>query len=171
MSNGRGPDDGMGTGKRTGRRSPVQAVFYWLTIAVIWIAIFGVAFIGVMAIDLPDISKLDNPDRQPSITYLDRSGALIAVRGGSQASAPVKIEELPDYVPLAFVAIEDRRFFTHPGFDPVGISRALLRNLSKKKAQIWPVVRPSPSNWRGIFPQRQPEHEAQGAGTDDRGMA
>ena len=133
MSNGRGPDDGMGTGKRTGRRSPVQAIFYWLTIAVIWIAIFGVAFIGVMAIDLPDISKLDNPDKQPSITYLDRSGALIAVRGGSQASAPVKIEELPDYVPLAFVAIEDRRFFTHPGFDPVGISRALLSNLSKKK--------------------------------------
>ena len=133
MANGRGPDDGMGTGKRTGRRSPVQAIFYWLTIAVIWIAIFGVAFIGVMAIDLPDISKLDNPDKQPSITYLDRSGALIAVRGGSQASAPVKIEELPDYVPLAFVAIEDRRFFTHPGFDPVGISRALLSNLSKKK--------------------------------------
>ncbi|HTN39724.1 MAG TPA: PBP1A family penicillin-binding protein [Asticcacaulis sp.] len=104
-----------------------------MTIAVIWVAIFGLAFIGVMAIDLPDISKLDSPDRQPSITYLDRSGALIAVRGGSQAAAPVKIEELPDYVPLAFVAIEDRRFFTHPGFDPVGISRAMLRNLSKKK--------------------------------------
>lgn len=133
MANGRGPDDGMGTGKRTGRRSPLQTIFYWLTIAVIWVAIFGVAFIGFMAIDLPDISKLDNPDRQPSITYLDRSGALIAVRGGSQASAPVKIEDLPDYVPLAFVAIEDRRFFTHPGFDPVGISRAMLSNLSKKK--------------------------------------
>ncbi len=132
MANGRGPDDGAGTGKR-GRRSPVQTAFYWLTIAVIWVAIFGVAFIGFMAIDLPDISKLDSPDRQPSITYLDRSGALIAVRGGSQASVPVKIEELPDYVPLAFVAIEDRRFFTHPGFDPVGISRALLSNLSKKK--------------------------------------
>ena len=133
MANGRGPDDGMGTGNRTGRRSPLQAIFYWMTIAVIWVAIFGLAFIGVMAIDLPDISKLDSPDRQPSITYLDRSGALIAVRGGSQAAAPVKIEELPDYVPLAFVAIEDRRFFTHPGFDPVGISRAMLRNLSKKK--------------------------------------
>jgi penicillin-binding protein 1A len=132
MANGWGRDDGNGAGKR-GRRSPVQAVFYWLTIAVIWVAIFGVAFIGVMAIDLPDISTLDNPERQPSITYLDRSGALIAVRGGSQASAPVKIEDLPDYVPLAFVAIEDRRFFTHPGFDPVGISRALLSNLTKKK--------------------------------------
>ena len=133
MANGRGPDDGSGTGKRTGRRSPLQTLFYWMTIAVIWVAIFGVAFLGFMAIDLPDISKLDNPDKQPSITYLDRSGALVAVRGGSQASAPVKIEELPDYVPLAFVAIEDRRFFTHPGFDPVGISRALLSNLSKKK--------------------------------------
>jgi penicillin-binding protein 1A len=133
MANGRGPDDGAGTGKKTGRRSPLQTLFYWLTIAVIWVAIFGVAFIGFMAIDLPDISSLDHPDKQPSITYLDRSGALIAVRGGSQASAPVKIEELPDYVPLAFVAIEDRRFFTHPGFDPLGMSRAVLRNLTRKK--------------------------------------
>ncbi|MFT4074688.1 MAG: PBP1A family penicillin-binding protein [Asticcacaulis sp.] len=133
MANARGPGEDAGTGKRSGRRSPLQTLFYWLTIAVIWVAIFGVAFIGFMAIDLPDISSLDHPDKQPSITYLDRSGALIAVRGGSQASAPVKIEELPDYVPLAFVAIEDRRFFTHPGFDPLGISRALLSNLTKRK--------------------------------------
>lgn len=141
MANGHGPDNGSGgssgggrrPGRHSGQRSPLQAIFYWLTIACIWIAFFGVAFIGFMAIDLPDISSLDQPNKQPSITYLDRSGALVAVRGGSQASAPVKIEDLPDYVPLAFVAIEDRRFFTHPGFDPVGMGRAVLRNLTKRK--------------------------------------
>jgi len=129
MAKGQAPEGG----KKTGRRTPLQAIFYWSTIAVIWVAIFGVAFVGAMAIDLPDISSLEQPDKQPSITYLDRSGALIAVRGGSQASAPVKFDELPDYVPLAFVAIEDRRFFTHPGFDPIGITRALFSNLGKKK--------------------------------------
>lgn len=119
-------------GKKMGRRSPLQAVFYWGTILVIWAAIFAVAFLAVMSFDLPDTSNLYQTNRQPSITYLDRSGALIAVRG-SQYAPPVDIDSLPDYVPLAFVAIEDRRFFQHPGFDPVGITRALMRNLTKKK--------------------------------------
>jgi penicillin-binding protein 1A len=54
---------------------------------------------------------------QPSITYLDRSGALIAVRG-SQYAPPVDLDELPDYVPKAFIAIEDRRFYSPPRLRP-----------------------------------------------------
>ncbi|ESQ74930.1 transglycosylase domain-containing protein [Asticcacaulis sp. AC402] len=129
MAKGKAPSGGKTSG---GRRSPFQAIFYWATIGVIWSVIFGIAFLAVMAIDLPDTSNLYQTNRQPSVTYLDRSGALIAVRG-SQYAPPVDIDALPDYVPLAFVAIEDRRFFQHPGFDPVGITRALFRNLSKKK--------------------------------------
>jgi penicillin-binding protein 1A len=102
-------------------------------VGAIWVVIFSVVFLGVMAIDLPDIKKLQNTQQQHAITYLDRSGALIAVRGGSQYAAPVDIDELPSYVPLAFVAIEDRRFFTHPGFDPMGMGRAVLRNAFRHK--------------------------------------
>jgi penicillin-binding protein 1A len=36
---------------------------------------------------------------------------------------------LPAYVPRAFVAIEDRRFYDHYGVDPLGIARALLANI------------------------------------------
>ena len=42
---------------------------------------------------------------------------------------PVDLDALPDYVPAAFVAIEDRRFYHHPGFDPIGMSRAMASNL------------------------------------------
>ncbi len=130
MAKGSFPAGGQGGGK--GGRSLVHNLLYWGTIGVIWTAIFSVVFIGVMAIDLPDVSALDHPQKQPSITYLDRSGALIAVRG-SQSAPPVDIDKLPSYVPLAFVAIEDRRFFTHMGFDPVGMGRAIFRNLIRKK--------------------------------------
>lgn len=119
-------------GKRLGRRSPLQAILYWSTIGFIWIAIFGVAFLAFMALGLPDTSNLYQTNRQPSVTYLDRSGALIAVRG-SQYAPPVDVDALPDYVPLAFVAIEDRRFFQHPGFDPIGITRSAFGNLTRKK--------------------------------------
>ena len=88
----------------------------------VWALIFLVAFFAVFAVDLPDTSKLYDVKRQPSISYLDRSGALVAVRG-SQYAPPVDLDSLPPYVPAAFVAIEDRRFWYHPGFDPIGIGR------------------------------------------------
>tara|TARA_R110001606_G_scaffold359994_8_gene512339 strand:- start:68383 stop:70392 length:2010 start_codon:yes stop_codon:yes gene_type:complete len=94
----------------------------------IWGAIFLLVFFAVFARDLPDTSTLYDIDRQPSITYLDRNGALIAVRGTQQAP-PADLEALPDYVPAAFVAIEDRRFYMHPGFDPIGMSRAMAANM------------------------------------------
>ena len=94
----------------------------------IWGAIFLLVFFAVFARDLPDTSALYEIDRQPSITYLDRNGALIAVRGSQQAP-PADLDALPDYVPAAFVAIEDRRFYMHPGFDPIGMSRAMAANM------------------------------------------
>ena len=111
------------------KRTPLQAFLYWGAVAGVWGLIFVVAFFAVFATDLPDVSKLNTVTRQPSISYLDRSGALIAVRG-SQYAPPVDLDKLPDYVPKAFIAIEDRRFYYHPGFDPLGISRALIKDVS-----------------------------------------
>ncbi|WP_372708135.1 transglycosylase domain-containing protein [Brevundimonas sp.] len=109
-------------------RTPMQRLVYWGAVLGVWGAIFLVVFFAVFARDLPDTSTLYNVDRQPSITYLDRNGALIALRGTQQAP-PADLDALPDYVPAAFIAIEDRRFYHHPGFDPIGMSRAMAANL------------------------------------------
>ncbi len=109
-------------------RTPLQRVMYWGAVLAVWGLIFLVVFFAVFARDLPDTSTLYNVDRQPSITYLDRNGALIAVRGTQQAP-PADLDSLPDYVPAAFIAIEDRRFYHHPGFDPIGMSRAMAANM------------------------------------------
>lgn len=118
---------GKGDGDRPAR-TPLQRVLYWGAVLGVWGAIFLVVFFAVFARDLPDTSTLYNVDRQPSITYLDRNGALIAVRGTQQAP-PADLDALPDYVPAAFIAIEDRRFYHHPGFDPIGMSRAMVSNM------------------------------------------
>ncbi|NJC40514.1 penicillin-binding protein 1A [Brevundimonas alba] len=117
-----------GNGQPKPARTPVQRLIYWGSVLAIWGVIFLVVFFAVFARDLPDTSTLYNVDRQPSITYLDRNGALIAVRGTQQAP-PADLDALPDYVPAAFIAIEDRRFYHHPGFDPVGMSRAIAANM------------------------------------------
>ena len=89
------------------QRTPLQSFFYWSAVLGVWGLIFLVAFFAVFAVDLPDTSKLYEVKRQPSISYLDRSGAVVAVRG-SQFAPPVNLDQLPSYVPAAFVAIEDR---------------------------------------------------------------
>ncbi len=68
--------------------------------------------------------------REPQITYLDRAGAVIGVRGG-RYGPPVDVARLPRYVPAAFVAIEDRRFYSHAGVDPLGVARALMADLTQ----------------------------------------
>jgi penicillin-binding protein 1A len=114
------------------RRTGLQAFFYWSAVAGIWLLIFGIAFLAVFAYGLPDTSKLYQVQRQPSISYLDRSGGLVAVRG-SQFAPPVNLDELPPYVPAAFVAIEDRRFYHHFGFDPIGMVRMVFVDLRQHR--------------------------------------
>ena len=92
------------------------------------IAMFAALAAGLssLAADLPRLPPIR---REPQITYLDRSGAVIGVRGG-RYGPPVDIAKLPRYVPAAFVAIEDRRFYSHAGIDPVGMARALMADLA-----------------------------------------
>src|SRR3546814_16799245 len=53
---------------------------------------------------------------------------LIA-RRGAIIDRPVTVAALPEHVPQAFMAIEDRRFRSHWGVDPRGIARAAWHNL------------------------------------------
>jgi penicillin-binding protein 1A len=93
------------------------------------IAALATGFAGLTA----DLPRLPPIRREPQITYLDRSGAVIGVRGG-RYGPPVDIDRLPAYVPAAFVAIEDRRFYEHAGVDPLGMARALMADLGAGRA-------------------------------------
>jgi penicillin-binding protein 1A len=113
------------------KRSPLQAVIYWTLVLGVWGVIFLVAFFAVFAVDLPDTSRLYDVQRQPSVSYLDRSGGLLAVRG-SQYAPPIDLDRLPPYVPKAFIAIEDRWYNWHFGFNPWGIIRSQIYNMRHK---------------------------------------
>ncbi|HEY2749830.1 PBP1A family penicillin-binding protein [Phenylobacterium sp.] len=89
---------------------------------------------GSLSLSAPDLPRLPPLTRPAQITYVDRSGAVIGVRGGRYAP-PVDLAKLPAYVPAAFVSIEDRRFYEHSGFDPVGMARAVVADLSAGKSQ------------------------------------
>ncbi len=69
------------------------------------------------------LSKSLEPIAAPQITLLASDGTPIA-RSGAMVAEPVELEDLPDHVAQAFIAIEDRRFHSHWGVDPRGIARA-----------------------------------------------
>ena len=109
-------------------RTPLQRILYWLSVTAIWGMIFVVTLMFVLAIGLPDTSRLYSTTAQPTVSYLDRSGIQLAVRG-SRYAPPVDIDKLPKYVPDAFVAIEDQQFYHHFGFNPWGILRSQIYNV------------------------------------------
>lgn len=93
----------------------------------------SLAIAASISLSSPELPPLPPIRRDPQVTYLDRSGAVLGVRGG-RYGPPIDIAKLPAHVPAAFVAIEDRRFYEHNGFDPVGIARALVVNAEKGRA-------------------------------------
>ena len=68
------------------------------------------------------------PTAALAVTVLDADGREIGSRGGTTAPA-VPLAELPPYLIRAFLATEDRRFYSHWGIDLRGIARAAWVNL------------------------------------------
>lgn len=112
------------------RRSLHKRLVYWSAVLSVWGVIALVAIIGWHATKLPPIDQIAIPKRPPNIAILGSDGSLLANRGET-GGREVMISELPRYLPKAFVAIEDRRFYSHFGIDPIGIARAVLRNLAR----------------------------------------
>ncbi len=74
------------------------------------------------------LSKSLQPMVPPSVTLLAADGQPIA-RNGAIVDRPVRLATLPRHVPQAFIAIEDRRFYSHWGVDPRGLVRAFWNNI------------------------------------------
>ncbi|MDR6148060.1 penicillin-binding protein 1A [Sphingomonas sp. SORGH_AS870] len=87
-----------------------------LVLAIIWLAVTA------------PLSRSLQPPTPPSITLTADDGTPIA-RRGAIIGAPVDAAKLPAHVREAFMAIEDRRFYSHWGIDPRGILRAMWHNV------------------------------------------
>ncbi len=77
--------------------------------------------------DLPSVETFWKTSRPPSIEVQDRHQQTLLIKGAVDA-APVRIADLPDYVPKAILATEDKRNRHHAGVDPIALTRALYRN-------------------------------------------
>jgi penicillin-binding protein 1A len=81
-----------------------------------------------------DLDELWTLQGSPSQTLLDKDGKPLASRGPRYGRV-ISLSELPAYVPQAFLAIEDQRFYTHHGVDFRSILRAAMANAKSGKTR------------------------------------
>src|SRR5258707_2455219 len=125
----RKPRPSPGARKRRSRSAfSVSRVMYWCLVLALWAAIGLVGAVVWAGAHLPPIQSLEIPKRPPTIEIVGVDGSMLAQRG-EMAGANMSLKELPPYLPKAFIAIEDRRFYSHYGVDPIGIVRAAVANL------------------------------------------
>ena len=130
-----GKPGGRGNGRRdraggTRKSSRPRRGFFRRTLRaaiVIFVVVFVAAggAIAYYAAKLPAITSWVVPERPPNIEILAADGTTIANRGDT-GGANVTLEQLPPYLWQAVVAIEDRRFYSHFGVDPVGLGRVVV---------------------------------------------
>jgi penicillin-binding protein 1A len=113
------------------KKSLKRRFFGWLMRLVwavsLWGAVATAVVLGFVWFTLAQKDLFKIPEREPGILILASDGSEIAEQGTFFGDA-VSITDLPPYVPQAIIAIEDRRFHSHYGIDPIGLSRAMLRN-------------------------------------------
>ncbi len=106
----------------------IWKLFSWLFILGIWAGVAAAGIIIYYAVQLPSSETWKVPDRAANIRIVAANGQLISNRGKSGGEA-VNLRELPYYVPAAFVAIEDRRFYDHFGVDVVGLASVAFESI------------------------------------------
>ena len=115
--------------KPRARRGWRMRIFRWGIIGLIWGSLAVAAMLVWFARDLPRPEAALDAARRPSLILTDRNGATFATFG-DVVGEPLRLKDLPQYLPAAAVSVEDRRFWSHPGFDPLGLARAVWVNLS-----------------------------------------
>ena len=99
----------------------------WLFLIFIWLVLFLSIAVTWSLLNLPETESIQI-SRQPSITFLDKEGRIIASYGDIYGQS-IQYENLPKNLVNAVIVTEDKRFFFHPGIDIKGIVRAAIVNL------------------------------------------
>lgn len=107
----------------------VRTLFYWCIVLGIWGAMGVGGLVLYYGARMPSAESWSIPDRPPNVKILSVAGDIIANRGTTGGEA-LSLENMSPYIPQAVIAIEDRRFYSHFGVDPLGLARAMLTNIT-----------------------------------------
>ena len=137
---------GMPKGRLSGllfRMHPKRLYKYWFSRdgGIMAMKIAGVSFVvvffflaGLFAFfrkDLPNLRDISGDNIGGSIRYYDKTGeTLLWEDYDAVKRVPVQGDQISDYLKKATIAVEDRDFYEHNGFNVRGITRAAWANVA-----------------------------------------
>ncbi|HOZ02904.1 MAG TPA: transglycosylase domain-containing protein [Candidatus Woesebacteria bacterium] len=112
---------------------PFTGLRKWFTLSFAILATIGFVY---LLKELPSPTTLTSSENYAVSTQIfDRNGTLLYEIFADENRIPVKLSNLPDHVKQATIAIEDKNFYRHFGFDIRGIVRAGLKNTRGERVE------------------------------------
>ena len=99
----------------------------WGFVLGLWAGVAVACVLAFFWFTLPPFDLINKFERRASLVFLDPAGETIATYGDLHGGL-VRLDEMPPWLPMAVLATEDRRFYSHFGIDPQGLARAALAN-------------------------------------------
>ncbi len=108
-----------------------KVALLWGGIGMAALGLIGLIVVGVYSRDLPDPNKLIDRQVAQSTKIYDRTGeTLLYEISGDQKRTIIELEAVPDYVAQAVIALEDKTFYEHSGFNYQRLALAVFKNLT-----------------------------------------
>jgi penicillin-binding protein 1A len=112
--------------QRSWKGRAVRFTVYWGCVVAIWAILLLVGAVTIYSMTAEDPLKAGLSKSAAKLTILSENKRVIAEKGLRRSH--VTLDEMPPHVVQAVLDTEDRRFFYHFGFDPIGIVRATIVN-------------------------------------------
>lgn len=126
-------------GKSPPRKPAVRRIVYTekhISIFLIILCLLQTAFVGsllffLVRLQLPDISSVARYRPAQSTVIYDTDGQIVE-RMFTENRTVVPLAAMSPFLPEAFVAAEDGRFYEHPGLDFISVFRAAINNFRRQ---------------------------------------
>ncbi|MEM8743718.1 MAG: PBP1A family penicillin-binding protein [Pseudomonadota bacterium] len=120
------------------RRTPARArraksstffgrMVYWGSVLGIWALIALGGVLAYVTVTMPPEVMANIKRRPPNVTLVGSDGTVLAERGLRRGY--IRLKHMPPHLVDAVLATEDRRFRAHIGIDPIGLTRAMYKNV------------------------------------------
>jgi len=110
-----------------------------LSDSILWITLGGILLLILIIIffatQVPSPEELSNRNVAQATKIYDREGELLYDIFKNQNRTPIKLSEMPDVVKQATIAIEDKDFYKHSGFAPLGIIRSVFELVIHRRVE------------------------------------
>ncbi len=116
---------------RSRRKKPwthVHCMVFLLGVALLLFCFLGTLLHLYVKLDIPAIRTVESYQPKQTSVLVDSDGRVIE-RIFEENRLVVRLEDMPQFLPNAFIAAEDDRFYQHPGIDFWSVLRAFVHNI------------------------------------------